>query len=72
MTDQQKPSKALRHALQTAEERTARTGEPWVVVEDRTRGPHVSPYRVKPRAAVQPDEQVIERRHPTASRPPVG
>jgi len=55
------PTKALRHAWQTAERRTVDTGRPWHVVEDRARGPHVSPYRVRPEADLTPDDVVVLR-----------
>jgi hypothetical protein len=55
------PSRALRRALQTAERRTQDTGRDWVVVEDRTRGPQVSPFRVKPVEALALEDVVIVR-----------
>ena len=58
--------KALRKAVQAAERRTASTGSLWVVVEDRSKGPHVSPYRVKPADAVTEDEVVVK--HGTGER----
>jgi len=55
------PSKALRRALQTAERRTRDTGRAWSVVEDRGRGPQVSPFRVIPAELVAPEDVVLVR-----------